>query len=331
VQTGIFPVVATLALVCAAAVPMSGRAHSPAANTCDVSDTALVRGLPGFTNRFATVDGIRLHYVVGGEGSPVMLLPGWPETWWAYHKIMPELARTHRVISVDLRGMGSSDKPADGYDKKSMAHDLSELIRQRGYEKVDVVGHDIGAMVAFSLAANHGDQVGKIVMLDVAHPSSGYLKLLLLPEAGTFGDKIDEDHPYLWWFAFNQVKGLPEELLEGRAGVVQAWFFRYMLKDEGAIDARDRAVYARAYSSRDAIRAGNAWYQAFSQDIVDDGTYTKLTVPVLGLGGPGYSRLKAALDAKAPGSKTIRMEGSGHFIAEEKPAALLGYLGDFLR
>jgi pimeloyl-ACP methyl ester carboxylesterase len=91
-----------------------------------------------------------------------MLLPGWPETWWAYHKIMPELARTHRVISVDFRGMGSSDKPADGYDKKSMAHDLLELIRQRGYEKVDVVGHDIGAMVAFSLAANHGDQVGSL-------------------------------------------------------------------------------------------------------------------------------------------------------------------------
>jgi len=130
VQTGIFLVVATLALVCTAAVTMSGRAHSPAANTSDVSETALVRSLPGFTNRFAT-----------------------------------------------------------------------------------------------------------------------------------------EDHPYLWWFAFNQVKGLPEELLEGRASVVQAWFFRYMLKDEGAIDARDRAVYARAYSSRDAIRAGNAWYQAFSQDI----------------------------------------------------------------
>jgi len=103
-----------------------------------------------------------------------------------------------------------------------------------------------------------------------------------------------------------------------------------MLKDEGAIDARDRAVYAAAYSSRDAIRAGDAWYQAFPQDIVDDGTYAKLTMPVLGLGGPGYSRLKSTLDAKAPGSRTFRIEGSGHFIAEEKPVALLAYLGDFL-
>jgi pimeloyl-ACP methyl ester carboxylesterase len=103
-----------------------------------------------------------------------------------------------------------------------------------------------------------------------------------------------------------------------------------MLKDEGAIDARDRAVYAAAYSSRDAIRAGDAWYQAFPQDIVDGGRYAKLTMPVLGFGGPGYPRLKSALDVKAPGSRTFRIEGSGHFIPEEKPAALLAYLLDFL-
>jgi pimeloyl-ACP methyl ester carboxylesterase len=120
------------------------------------------------------------------------------------------------------------------------------------------------------------------------------------------------------------------ELLEGRAGLEQEWFFRYMLKDEGAIDARDRAVYAAAYSSRDAIRAGNGWYQAFPQDIVDDGIYQTLTMPVLGLGGPGYSRLKANLETKAPGSRTFGIQGSGHFIVEEKPAVLLSYLHDFL-
>jgi pimeloyl-ACP methyl ester carboxylesterase len=75
----------------------------------------------------------------------VFLLPGWPETWWSYHKIMPELAKRHRVISIDLRGMGRSDKPAGGYDKKSMAGDISELVRQLGYKQVDVIGHDIGS------------------------------------------------------------------------------------------------------------------------------------------------------------------------------------------
>jgi pimeloyl-ACP methyl ester carboxylesterase len=295
-----------------------------------ISDAALVKCLPGFSNHFATVNGIRLHYVAGGAGTPIFLLPGWPETWWAYHKIMADLAKNHRVISLDLRGMGSSDKPDAGYDKKNRAKDVSELIHQLGYQRVDVVGHDIGAMVAFSLAANHADQVRKLVMLDVAHPSSGYLKIPMLPGVGTFGEKIDEDHPYLWWFAFHQVKGLSEELLEGRVGLEQAWFFRHMLKDETAIDARDRAVYAKAYSGRHAIRASNGWYQTFPQDIVDDSTYQKLAMPVLGLGGTGYQRLKATLDAKAIESKTFKVEGSGHFIAEEKPAALLNYLKNFL-
>lgn len=309
---------------------VSAQPEASIATTYDVADEALVKSLPGFTNEFTAVNGIRLHHVAGGAGSPVFLLPGWPETWWSYRKIMPELAKTHRVLSIDLRGMGASDKPALGYEKKSMASDLSELARALGYQQVDVIGHDIGSMVAFSFAANHPDQVCKLVMLDTPHPSSRYLNMPLLPAPGTFGNKLDEDHPYFWWFAFHQVKGLPEELLEGRAGIEQAWFFRYMLKVEGAIDAKDRAVYAAAYSSRDAIRGGNGWYQAFPQDIVDDNTYGNLTMPVLGLAGPGYGRLKAALDAKAPGSRTFRIEGSGHFVAEEKPSEMLQYLHDFL-
>jgi len=302
-----------------------------AAERRDTSDAALVKSLPGFSNAYADVNGIRLHYVSGGKGEPLILLPGWPETWWAYHKVMPELAKNRRVLSIDLRGMGASSKPTGGYDKKSMAKDISELIRQLGYEKADVVGHDIGAMVAFSLAANHPEQVRKLVMLDVAHPSAGYLKIPMLPEAGTFNEKIDENNPYLWWFAFHQVKGLPEDLLEGRAGIEQAWFFRYMLKDESAIDKRDRAVYAAAYSSRDAIRAGNGWYQAFDKDIADSERYSKLQMPVLGLGGPGYPRLKSGLEATTENSETFRVEGSGHFISEEKPAELLSHLKDFLQ
>jgi len=295
-----------------------------------ISDAALVASLPGFENKRATVNGISLHYVVGGKGDPVFLLPGWPETWWAYSKIMPHLARTHRVYAIDLRGMGSSAKPEGGYDKKTMASDLAALATQLGYTKVDVVGHDIGSMVAFSFAANHPQMTDKLVMLDVGHPSAGYRSMKLLPDAGTFGDRIDEDHPYLWWFAFHQVKGMPEQLLEGRAGIEQAWFFHYMSKNDAAIDARARAVYAAAYSTRAGTRAGNGWYQAFEQDIVDDATYGPLKMPVLGLGGPGFPRLKATLDTRAPGSQTIRVQGSGHFIAEEKPDALLAYLDAFL-
>jgi pimeloyl-ACP methyl ester carboxylesterase len=323
--------IALAALALAFTTSLSSPAEAAPKQTAAVSDAALVRTLPGFTNGEATVNGVRLHYVAGGKGSPVVLLPGWPQTWWAFHKIMPALAREHRVIAVDLRGMGGSDKPADGYEKKTMARDILELVRHLGHDKVDVVGHDIGAQVAFSFAANHPEATRRLVLLDVPHPDAQLATWPLLPAVGTFGDKIDEAHPFAWWFAFHQVKGLPEQILEGREHLEQEWFFRYLLKDESAIDARDRAVYAAAYASRDAIRAGNAWYQAFPQDIVDDGTYARLTMPVLGLGGPGYGWLKATLSGKATDPRVIKVEGSGHFIAEEKPEATVGYLADFLK
>lgn len=302
-----------------------------ATGTKDVADSALVKTLPGFENAFATVNGIRIHYVVGGEGRPLILLPGWPETWWGYHKVMPELAKHFRVIAVDMRGQGSSDKPNGGFDKKTMASDISELVKLLGFKSVNIVGHDIGSMVAFSFAENHPDQTDKLVMLDVTHPSAGMLKIPMLPKPGSFNDQTDEDHIYLWWFAFHQVKGLPEKILAGREYLEQEWFFHYMSKNEAAIDATDRAVYAAAYASPDAIRASNGWYQAFIQDVADDANYGKLSMPVLGLGGVGYKRLKAALDERAPGSQTFRVEGSGHFIAEEQPDEMLHYLKDFLK
>jgi pimeloyl-ACP methyl ester carboxylesterase len=130
-------------------------------------------------------------------------LAGWPETWWAFHKVMPRLAEQYRVISVDFRGMGTSDKPAGGYDKKTMAQDIYELMRHFGYEKVSLVGHDIGATIAFSFAANYPEATGKLVMLDVPHPDASLASWPLLPTYGTFGDKIDPDHACAWWFAFH--------------------------------------------------------------------------------------------------------------------------------
>lgn len=301
-------------------------APAPAAT----SDAALVRTLPGFKEGYADVNGVRLHYVAGGSGAPLILLPGWPQTWWAYHKIMPALANKRRVIAVDLRGMGASGKPAGGYDKKTMAADIHALVRRLGYDKADIAGHDIGSQVAYAYAANFPQATNKLVMMDVPHPDAGLATWPLLPQAGTFGDKIDEAHPFAWWFAFHQVKGLPEDLLAGRQHIEQEWFYRYLLKDERAIDARDRAVYRKAYASRDAIRAGNAWYQAFPQDILDHKTYGKLGMPVLALGGPGYGWLKATLEPTVADLKVVRMEGSGHFIAEEKPADTIAAIDAFL-
>ena len=165
----------------------------------EYSDAALIRKLPGLKSTFVEVNDLRIHIVRGGRGSPVALLPGWPQTWWSFHKIMPELAAAHEVIAVDLRGMGSSDTPSRGYDKKTMAGDIAALVQKLGFKKVDVVGHDIGSMVAFSFGANHPELTRRIVMIDVAHPDSGLATWPLLHAVGTFEDKVgDGSHAYPW-------------------------------------------------------------------------------------------------------------------------------------
>jgi pimeloyl-ACP methyl ester carboxylesterase len=287
------------------------------------SDATLARSLPGdFRSAYLQVNGTRLHYVTGGAGAPLILLPGWPQTWWQFHKVMPTLAERYRVIAVDLRGMGGSSKPPNGYDKKTMARDIRELALRLGYDKVNVAGHDIGAMVAYSLAANYPDAVRRLSLLDVTHPDESLYQLTLLPTPG---------QPFfLWWFAFNQVQRLPEQLLTGRSRLLIDWLFDHILLDPNAIPEHDRAIYAHAYSPPDAIRAGNAWYQTFSQDIIDEKTYPKLTMPILALAAAGnYDYLNSLLPGKATDVRIDKIENAGHYLPEEQPNAIISRLTDF--
>jgi pimeloyl-ACP methyl ester carboxylesterase len=325
-------VAAALPVVNGAASATPSAAPSPAPQVQGrpaqaLTDEALVRSLPGgFQNRYARVNGVRLHYVVGGRGTPLVLLPGWPQTWWEFHKVMPALARRHRVIAVDLRGMGGSDKPAGGYDKKTMARDVYELVRRLGYDKVDVAGHDIGAMVAYSFAANHPNATRRIALLDVPHPDESWNRLTLLPPSGW---RTPPPY-YLWWFAFNQVRGLPEQLLAGRSRFLVDWMMGYALKNPKAVGDRDRAVYARAYSYPDAIRAGNGWYQAFGQDIVDQRAYGKVTAPIMALASEDtYPGLRALLPTKGTDVQVVRVANTGHYIPEEQPDAVVRSLTRF--
>ena len=121
-------------------------------NTDLYSDESLIKNWPGFENKYAVVNGVKLHYVDGGSGKPLICLPGWPQTWYSFHTVAPALACDYRVIVVDIRGMGTSDKPEQGYDKKTMAQDIYELTRQLQLDTVSLLGHDIGGMVAMSFA-----------------------------------------------------------------------------------------------------------------------------------------------------------------------------------
>ncbi len=295
----------------------------------DVSDETLVRQLKGFRNGFAEVNGTRLHYVEGGSGTPVVLLPGWPETWWAFHKIMPALAAQHRVIAVDIRGMGASDKPAGGYDKKNMARDIHALINGLGYQKAHIVGHDIGSHIAYPFAALYPEATLSTTYLDVAGLPDYVRDLKLLPEKDTSGPF--RDNFFIWWFAFHQVHGMPEALIEGRAHIYQQWFWDAMLFNKAGMTDLDRAVYANAYNSKDAIRAGDGWYQAFTQDLDDNRTFPeKIDVPSLGIGGIGNGLLTDFMTARIANPQFKPIPEVGHYLAEEAPDKVSRYILAFL-
>lgn len=288
------------------------------------SDQELVKNLSAFTNSYTESNGIRLHYVEGGEGTPLVLIPGWPETWWAYHKVMPLLATRYKVIVLDIRGMGSSEKPESGYDKKNMAKDVYELIQKLNYSKVHICGHDIGAHVAFSFAANYPAATDKLIMLDTPHPDETMYQLPMLPIPGL-------DYTYPWWLAFNQVKQLPELLLEGRMNLVIDWIFKKLVKDQSSMNDRDKAVYSQAYDSPESIRSSNAWYQAFTQDIEDSKTYQKINSPVMGIASSNsYDMLRSSLNRFATHVRMEKIEDSGHFILTEKPQEVASHILTFL-
>lgn len=295
------------------------------------TDDELIKSFPGFTNQYATVNGVRLHYVEGGSGMPLICLPGWPQTWYSYHPVAMELAKAYRVIIVDIRGMGSSEKPESGYDKKTMATDILELIRQLGLTKVHLMGHDIGGMIAMSFAFNYPEFTEKLIVLDGSHPSEGMMQMPLIPAVGTFTKKMDATMPYAWWMGFNQVKELPEKILEGRFRYLLDWLFKYVMIDDHKMSLFEREVYASVYNEAENIRASNAWYQTFMQDIEDAKTYQQLHMPVLGIGSYiSYNYMKMGLPYVAKNVKVIGILDSGHYLYEEQPQRVLDAVLRFL-
>lgn len=299
--------------------------------TSSYSDEELIKTWPGFENKYATVNGVEIHYVEGGSGRPLICLPGWPQTWYSFHTIAPELAKKFRVIVVDIRGMGTSEKPESGYDKKTMAKDIYELTRQLGLEEVYMLGHDIGGMVAMSFAFNYSAATTKLILMDGSHPSEGMMQMPLIPPMGTFNEKMNGNAPYAWWMAFNQVKGLPEKLLEDRFQYLLDWLFAYVMIDDTNMSAFEREVYAYHYNQPENIRAANAWYQSFAQDIEDSKTYGQLTMPVLGIASNvSYNYMKMGLPYVARACEVIGLLDSGHYMNEEKPEKVIEAVFGFL-
>src|SRR5215212_1484958 len=276
-----------------------------------------------FTHHMASVNGIQMHYVMGGQGDPVVLLHGWPETWYAWHKVMPALAQNYTVIAPDLRGLGDSSKPPTGYDGKTLAEDIHQLVTQLGFNTIFLVGHDIGTQVAYSYAAEHPTEVEKLAVMELTIPGFA-----------------PPGRPPIWWAIFHQTPDVPEALVQGKEMMYLSWFLSGLAFNPAAITQEDIGEYVSHYSAPGGMRAGFEYYRAFPEDAIQNQNYskTKLTMPVLALGGSYLPVLGGnitmpsiiyGMQQLAENVQGVKVPNSGHFIPEEQPQFVINQISNF--
>lgn len=270
------------------------------------------------------VNGILLHYVTAGKGEPLVLLHGFGETWYEWRDLIPELAAHYTVIMPDLRGAGDSERPIAGYDKKTMAADVHALVQQLGYKSINLVGHDIGLMVAYAYAAGYRTEVRRLALLDAPIPGVGDWEQL-------------QRDPHVWHFSFHSVSDLPEALVAGRERTYLTTGFYFPKAYNPAAFTEDRiAEYVRHYAAPGGMRAGFSYFRAFPDDIKQNQEYarTKLKMPVLALGGAqSYgAAIVPLMQTVAENVSGGAIEECGHWIPVEKPQELtrrfLAFFGD---
>ncbi|MFC4016485.1 alpha/beta fold hydrolase [Micromonospora sp. GCM10011542] len=279
--------------------------------------------ITGFDHRRVTVaDGVRLNAAVGGSGSPIVLLHGFPQTHLMWRHVAADLAADHTVIVPDLRGYGDSDKPADpdgtAYAKRTMAADVVALARALGHERFALAGHDRGALVAFRAGLDHPDAVSHLALLDVLPTLDMWNVLHGTSAAVGF-------HLYL----MAQPAGLPEQLIGASPDAFFGHFLDVWTRDPEAIPADVRAAYLRA--SRGAVTSIVADYRAtagidVTHDTADRAAGNRLRMPVSVLQqdwGAALGYDAAALWRAWAPDLTHATVTCGHFMAEEAPAEVV--------
>lgn len=273
----------------------------------------------GAESKFAEVNGIRMHYVQMGEGPLLVLLHGWPQTWYEWAELMPPLAEHFTVVAPDLRGVGKSERTEKGYDKETLSKDVAGLIKHlNGDEPAVVVGHDMGGKAAFVLGLTQPDLVRKLVLIDCMPPGS---------------ENMDVARGGLWHYGFHIAKDFPEMLTEGR----EREYLTAMMKllSGGKEVMTDEAVdeYVEAYASPGGMTAGFNYYRALFEDadFVASLSGKRLTMPVLTIGGEHAvaGHLYKALEGRSDDITNKIAEGSGHYVPEEMPAFTVEQIVDF--
>jgi pimeloyl-ACP methyl ester carboxylesterase len=288
-----------------------------------------LRDLGGFTHCWVDAEGIRLHAVDGGRssGPTVVLLPGFPQTWWAWHKAMPRLAERFHVIAIDLPGQGHSDRPHGGYDTHTVASRVQAALTALNVPKYWLVAHDIGASVAFSLALRYQDRLRGVALLDAGIPG------ITLPDA------IPTDPERAWktfHLAFHLVPELPETLISGRERDYVAWFLRVKTLSPNTFDSADIDHYGAAIAAEGGLRASLAYFRDAAESARQNhdalARRGPLTIPVLGISSSHGSipDMAASLSPWAENVTGVVIPEAGHFIPDEQPAATVDALTAFI-
>lgn len=271
-------------------------------------------------SRTAEINGVKLHYITAGHGAPLILLHGYAETSLMWKPIIPVLAERFTVIAPDLPGIGDSDIPAHGLDMKSAAIRIHDLAKSLGVQKAEVVGHDIGLMVAYAYAAQFASEVTKLVLMDAFLP-------------GVEGWEAVYNNPNIWHFRFNGPT--PEALVQGRERTYFEYFWNDFAADKThSIPEADRKAYTAAYARPGRMHAGWAYFVSFQQAAKDFAqlSQTKLHMPVLTIGGE--KSLGEALGQQtklvATDVTVVVLKDTGHWVLEERPKETTEALQKFL-
>ncbi len=273
--------------------------------------------------------GLRLHHVTAGDGPrTLVLLHGFPQTWWQWHHVIPAFVDAgFRVVAPDYRGAGHSWRPAGGYDKVTMAGDVQRLLREhlRVEGEIVLAGHDIGLMVAYAYAQAYRDELSHLVLVDAP-----------LPGTDVF-DRLRTD-PRVWHFAFHGARDVAEMLVAGRERQYLQSFFDARCYDPSGIGEDDLDLYASAYSAPGAMRAGFELYRACDRDAADNRAALerngRLAIPVLAVGGEISTSgpvVEAMAREVAEDVTGLRVPETGHWVAEENPAGFTAAVLDWLR
>ena len=274
----------------------------------------------GFQFQDVPTNGTILHVRIGGHGPAAILLHGYGETGDMWVPLARDLARDHTVIVPDLRGMGLSARPKNGYDKKQQGRDVAGLLDALGIKQADLITHDIGNMVGYAFAAQCRDRVNKFILMDAPLPGIGPWEEIL-------------KSPLLWHFRF----GGPdmERLVAGRERIYLDRFWNEFSADPKSFGEAAREHFASLYALPGAMHAGFAQFAAFDQDVIDNQAFLaegKLTMPVLAIGGEKSFGPTMAVVMRAAATDVHEpvIAGSGHWLMEEQPAAAVAAIRAFL-